>query len=175
MNKAFFIDKDGTLVDNSMYPDSLPKDDILENDVIGGLKAIKNKGYKIFIISNQPWIAKGLMTKKEVEKVFYSIVSQFKEIGVVIDGYYYCPHQSSDNCDCKKPKPGLILRAAKENNIDISKSYMVGDMENDVLAGRAAGVKTILVRTGNGKDFVSVIGDRVDIILNNVNEISKII
>jgi len=173
MKGAIFLDKDGTLVDNSKYPEVIPSDEILENDVIEGLKYLQNKGYRLIIVSNQPSIAKGRLTKEEIENIFKSVVSKLNEKGVIIDDYFYCPHQSSDNCMCKKPKPSMILEAAKKHDIDLLSSYIIGDMDADVLAGKNAGVKSILVMTGNGKDFVGKVN--ADYVIKNLNEINKVI
>ena len=175
MNKAFFIDKDGTLVDNSGYPKIIPTDKVLYSDVIGGLINIQKKEYKIIIFSNQPWVAKGRMSKEEVEEVFKNLIKKLSEKGIFVSDYFYCPHQSSDNCECKKPKPKMLFDAAKKHNIDLKESYTIGDMDDDIFAGINAGTKTILVKTGRGKDFVNDIGDKVDKILNNINEINSII
>ena len=173
MNKAFFIDKDGTLIDNSKYPEVVPTDELMEDDVLEGLKHIQSRGYKLIIISNQPCIAKRLKTKEEVEDIFKRIVSRLKEKGIYIDDYFYCPHQSSDNCDCKKPSPTLILQAAKKHNIDLSKSFIMGDMDADIIAGKNAGLKSILVLTGRGKDYKE--GVEADYTIKNTNEVKNII
>jgi len=172
MNKAFFIDKDGVIVDNSKYPDVIPTHKILKNKIIKGLKHIKNKGYKIIIISNQPWISKNRLSLEETHIIFKTLLIKLKNLEIEIDGYFFCPHQSSDNCECKKPSPKMILQAAKKHNIDLKNSFMVGDMRKDILAGKNAGTKTILVLTGRGKDFIN---NGEDYIIKNLNEIKKII
>lgn len=171
MRGAFFIDKDGTLVDNSGYPDIIPSDTILEQ-VVDGLKYIKNKGYKIIIVSNQPWIAKKRLTIEQVEQTFKSLINKLNEMGVSVDDYFYCPHQTSDNCECKKPKPKLVLEAAEKHNIDLNDSFFIGDMDADILLGKNLGIKTVLVLTGMGRNFQNV---GADYVLNNINEIQKII
>lgn len=173
MKRGIFLDKDGTLVDNSKYPEIIPSDKILEDEILEGLKYAQQKEYKLIIVSNQPFIAKGRLTKEETENIFKSVVSKLKEKGIIIDDYFYCPHQSSDNCSCKKPKPTLIFEAAKKHNIDLSKSFIVGDMDADILAGKNAGLKSVLVLTGNGKDFLGKVD--ADYVIKNLNEISKII
>jgi D-glycero-D-manno-heptose 1,7-bisphosphate phosphatase len=184
MNKAFFLDKDGTLVDNSNYPkkiptdkklglDFIPSDKLLEDDVIEGLKYIQKKGYKLFIVSNQPWITKGHLDIKEVESIFQNLVEKLRLQGIFIEEYFYCPHQTSDNCECKKPKPKMIFDAAKKYEINLDESYMVGDMDLDILTGQNAGTKTILVLTGCGKEFKNIA--KPTYILKNLNEIIKIL
>lgn len=172
MSGAFFIDKDGTLVDNSSYPPIIPCDEIMEEEVLEGLRYVKSKGYKIIIISNQPWVAKGKMAMEEVENIFRSLLEKLMKNGVEIDDYFYCPHQSSDNCDCKKPKPKLLIDAAKKHNIDLSQSFMVGDMDADVLLGKNAGIKSVLVKTGHGKEYLDI---GADYVLDNVNALRELV
>lgn len=173
MSKAIFIDKDGTVVDNSLYPTVIPSDQIMEDEVIEGLLYLQGKGFKLILVSNQPWISKGRLSKEQVKEVFESVVRKLGDFGVRINGYYYCPHQSSDSCECKKPKPKLIHDAAKEHTIDITKSYIIGDMASDIQAGKHAGLKTILVKTGRGKDFMDTTNP--DFVIENINKISEVI
>jgi D-glycero-D-manno-heptose 1,7-bisphosphate phosphatase len=170
MNKAIFLDKDGTIVENSCYP-KMPTDNILEGDIIDGLKFLQEKNYKLFIVSNQPWISKGHATKEQVDKIFESVVKQLASKGIKIEDINYCPHQSSDNCECKKGKPKIILDLAKKYNINLSHSFFIGDMGQDIEAGKNAGTKTILVLTGRGKDFVN---SNPDFIIKNINQIKEV-
>lgn len=171
--KAIFLDKDGVLVDNSNYPKIIPSDKILEKDILDGLKYMEEKGYFLYIISNQPWIAKKLLSFERVESIFQSITNQLKQKNILIKNYVFCPHQSSDNCECKKPKPKMILDLSVKYDLDLNNSYTIGDMEQDILAGKSAGTKTILVLTGNGKEFQN--NTEADYIIENLNEIKKII
>ncbi|MBU0457235.1 MAG: HAD-IIIA family hydrolase [Nanoarchaeota archaeon] len=173
MNKAFFIDKDGTLVDNSKYPYEIPSDNLLTSDVIEGLFYLKEKGYKLLIISNQSWIAKGRMTYNQVTEIFEKLLKKLNILGIKIDGYYFCPHKSSDNCNCRKPKTGLVMQAVKEHSLNLQESFFVGDMEDDILTGKNSKIKTILVKTGCGKDYFSKISP--DYTIKNINEIRKIV
>jgi len=173
MNKAVFLDKDGTLVDILGYPKIIPSDLLLQDDVIEGLRYIQNKGYKLFIVSNQPWIAKGRLKKTEVDQIFHNLIAKLKSKDIIIDEFVYCPHKLSNNCDCKKPGTKLILDLVKKHNIDISKSYFVGDMDNDINAGKNAGLKTILVLTGRGNDFKDKV--KPDYIIKNINSIKEVL
>jgi D-glycero-D-manno-heptose 1,7-bisphosphate phosphatase len=169
--RVFFLDKDGVLVDNSNYPPIIPSDNILEREILDGLKYIQEKGYKLIIISNQPWIAKGKRTQEEIEEIFINLKENFLSFGIKIDDYFYCPHQSSDNCECKKPKTGLIKKVLEKYQVDFTNSFMVGDMDLDILFGKNIGVKTILVLTGNGNDFKN---SNPDYIIKNLNCVNKI-
>lgn len=173
MYKAIFLDKDGTLVDNSGYPEIIPKDKLLEENILDGLRYMQEKEYKIFIFSNQSWIAKNMMSKYEVEQVFQNVVKKLKKQGIVIYNYFYCPHQKSDNCDCRKPKNKLILEAAKKHNLDLTKSYIVGDSDVDILAGKHSNMKTILVLTGRGKEFKDSV--QADYVINDLNAIKEVL
>jgi len=174
MKRAFFLDKDGVLVDNSDYPEIIPADKLLEEDIIEGLKYIQSKGYKLIIISNQPWIAKGRLTKEKAKEIFESVINKLKERGIFIDDYFYCPHRTSDNCDCKKPKNKLILDAAKKHDINLRESFSVGDMDKDTETGKNAGLKTILVLTGKVKpEYVGKV--KADFVIKNLNEVNKVI
>lgn len=171
--RAIFIDKDGVLVDNSGYPEIIPTDKLLENDILEGLKYIKKKAYKIIIVSNQPWIAKNRISFEKIISLFDSVVNQLKQKHIFIDDYVFCPHQTSDNCNCKKPKPKMILDMSKKYDIDLINSYMIGDMDLDILTGKSAGTKTVLVLTGKGKEYQEK--TNADYIIKNLNEIQRII
>ena len=173
MKKAIFLDKDGTLVDNSGYPDIIPSDKIYFEHTIEGLKRFQKAGYLLVIISNQSWISRGRLTKKEVDNIFSNIISQYLKKGVNIDGFYYCPHQESDDCNCRKPKTELLERAVKDFDINIKESFIIGDSEHDIIAGKSVGLTTCLVMTGRGKLYKSNV--KSDYKAGDVNEISEII
>lgn len=148
MNKAFFLDRDGLinkLVLDSYYDSvspSSPKDFHLYPGVGEAIRQIKEWGYKVIIVSNQPGIAKGQFTNSDLLAITAKMMKEVKEFGAKIDRVYYCIHKKEDNCMCRKPKPGLILRAAKDFDIDLSQSYMIGDSDTDIEAGRFAGCVT---------------------------------
>lgn len=171
LRKAIFLDKDGTLVDNSLYPVVIPSDKILKNEIVDGLLYLQKKGYVFIIISNQSWIAKGRMTMSEVEAVFRSVCLQLEAYGIFITAYYYCPHQRSDNCQCKKPKTYLVEKAALEHDLDLSQSFMIGDMDDDIVMGKAMGLKTVQVLTGKSMFRLESCADYVIQNINNVREV----
>jgi len=113
------------------------------------------------------------MSKDQTEQVFHSVSQKLKQHGIQISGFMYCPHQTSDNCDCKKPKPQLLHLAAKASNIDLSQSYMIGDMDFDIQAGKNANMKTILVLTGLGEQHKHLVSP--DHIINDVNGLKEIL
>ncbi|HEY0053914.1 MAG TPA: HAD family hydrolase [Pedobacter sp.] len=153
MNKAVFLDKDGTLVPDVPYNVN-PKLVSLERNSLDGLQLFHDSGYKLIVISNQSGIARGYFDKKKLSGVEDKIQQLLRVHNLKIDGFYYCPHDTDDVCDCRKPKPGLILKAAQDFNIDLAQSWMIGDILNDVEAGNRAGCKTILIDNGNETEWV---------------------
>ena len=153
--KAVFIDKDGTLVYDVPYnvnPDLV----VLQDGVPGAMKALKDAGFLLVLISNQSGIARGLFTENDLEPVKAKIQEELLPVGVQLDAFYFCPHHPCGHvdqynivCSCRKPKPGMLLQAAAALNIDLRQSWMVGDILDDVEAGNRAGCRTILIDNGN--------------------------
>lgn len=147
MNKlpAVFLDRDGVLNravihDGKPYPPSrLGELEILPGTLIT-LKRLADHGYCLIGVTNQPDVARGIQSRKTVETLNAELL-----IRLPVREIYVCYHDDSDNCDCRKPKPGLILRAAEKYGLDLSLSWMVGDRWKDIAAGQAAGLKTIFV------------------------------
>lgn len=159
MNKAVFIDKDGTLIQNVPYnvnPDLIK----LDKDAIFLLQQLQKHDYLLVVISNQAGVAKGYFEEKDLAKVNTRIAALLQEAGIEIDAFYYCPHHPDGviaeyavKCDCRKPAPGLLLQAASALEIDLSGSWMIGDILNDVEAGHRAGCKSIFYDCGNETDW----------------------
>jgi D,D-heptose 1,7-bisphosphate phosphatase len=158
---AVFLDRDGTINEEVGYLDRLEKLRIFPA-AFDAIRLINRSGMKTVVISNQSGVARGYFDEAFVETVHAGIQSLMQEQGARIDGFYWCPHHPTEGkepyrtaCACRKPEPGLIIRAAQELGIDLDRSYMVGDMLKDIEAGRRAGTKGILVQTGYGADFIS--------------------
>ena len=178
MEKAFFLDKDGTLTKYVIYSNPAKAREILEDEIIfdkvvDGLKYIQEKGYKLIIVSNQPWVSKGIVKNKDIDKLFKNLVKNLKKKGIHIDDYYFCPHSDIDNCKCRKPKSGMILDASRKHNIDLNQSYIVGDGYKDILAGEKAGLKTVFVLTGGANKLIKDIES--DYTLDSINSLKEII
>jgi D,D-heptose 1,7-bisphosphate phosphatase len=159
-NKAIFIDKDGTLIPDIPYNVN-PEQVTLQEGALEGLVQLQKAGYLLIIISNQSGVARGYFKEEALELVKHKIESLLAEKGVVLNGFYYCPHypnaaikEYAVECDCRKPQPGMLLKAARDLDIDLSRSWMIGDILNDVEAGKKAGCKTVLIDNGNEKDWV---------------------
>jgi len=172
MNKAIFLDKDGTLVDGSGYPEIIPADDLMKERVVRGLIKLKNQGFKLIIVSNQSWVSKGRLTKNDVENIFKSLINKLKKFEIEIDDYFYCPHKREENCNCKKPSTGMILEAVKKHNLDLSCSYMIGDSDDDILMAKKLNLKTVLVTTGLGNNFLGI---GADYVVEDINHFAEII
>lgn len=157
--RAIFIDKDGTLVEDipcNVNPSLLE----LTWQAGHGLQLLREMGYALIVMSNQPGVARGLFTEAALELLQHRLAEMLAQYGVVLDGFYYCPH-SPDGvinrytiaCTCRKPMPGMLFRAAREHGIDLRQSWMIGDILHDVEAGRRAGCRTILIDNGNETEW----------------------
>jgi D-glycero-D-manno-heptose 1,7-bisphosphate phosphatase len=155
MKRAIFLDRDGVVVKDVGCLRSSDQIEILDNVPVA-LKILKDAGFALFVVSNQTAISRGWATVQQVIKLNEEIFSIIcKAGGPQLDGFYFCPHHPNAtleeyrvDCNCRKPRAGLILKAAEENNIDLNGSFMVGDRITDIIAGSIAGCKTILVETG---------------------------
>jgi histidinol-phosphate phosphatase family protein len=154
-----FLDKDGTLIENVPYNVDL---DHVQLTWLAGpaLQIFQQMGYQLFVVSNQAGIAKGYFTEASLEPVQRRLGELLAQYGVILSGFYYCPHSPDGvinryaiNCTCRKPMPGMLQRAAHEHDIDLSRSWMIGDILHDVEAGRRAGCNTVLIDNGNETEW----------------------
>ena len=136
-----------------------PKDVHIFPDVPEALRKLKNCGYKLIVITNQSGIGRGFFNEKQYRAVEERVSALTGKS--VIDATYHCPHLPPDRCKCRKPAPGMILAAARNHDIDLAHSFFIGDKQSDIECGRNAGVKTILVRTGYGKETDERLADLV--------------
>jgi len=153
MNRAIFIDKDGTLIKDVPYNVNPALIDF-EDYAFESLYLLQQQGYYLILVSNQPGIALGYFKEEDLKAVEEKIKNSLLQNNVRLNGFYYCPHASGDNCNCRKPKPGLLFKAAEDFEIDLSKSWMIGDILNDVEAGRVSDCKTILIDNGNETEWI---------------------
>lgn len=158
---AIFIDKDGTLVWN--YPYNADPDKVhLMPGVSDGLPLLKALGFKLIIVTNQPGIAQGYYEESALVPIYQKLQNLCTPIGAALDGFYYCPHHPEaqrdayrQTCACRKPKPGMLLRAAKDHEIDLESSWMIGDILDDVEAGRRAGCLSVFLDHGHETQWVT--------------------
>ena len=147
---AVFLDRDGTINEEMGYINH-PSRFVLLPRTVAAIKRLNDTGVKVVVVTNQSGAARGYFPSSLVEEVHARLRSLLAAAGVHLDGIYTCLHSPQDGCACRKPQPSLILQAARELNIDLSRSYVVGDRHNDIQTGANAGVKGILVLTGYGR------------------------
>ena len=150
MSKIILFDRDGTLIVDppDLRVDSLEKVRLFP-DAITALHKLAKHGYDIIMITNQAGIAEGRLTTEEFTEINDTVVSLLQASGIKVLKTYMCPHGPNDNCSCKKPKPKLLNDALRDYGINPAETYMIGDRQSDISAGINAGVKAILVETGN--------------------------
>jgi len=151
--KAVFIDKDGTLI-HDVPCNTDPGQVRLTAGAGRTLRILKLAGHKLIVISNQPGIAGKRFKAQDLLAVNRRIQTLLAPYGVAMDAFYYCPHGPEDGCQCRKPRPGMILRAAEEHAVDLRQSWMIGDILHDVEAGNRAGCHTIHFDNGNETEWV---------------------
>ena len=150
------MDRDGTLIEEVWYLDRLDRLDVFPYSV-DAVRLLNRAGFAVVVITNQSGVARGYFDEAFVDTVHARLTTRFDRGGAHIDAFYYCPHLPDGAvaayrqvCDCRKPRPGLLQRAARELQLDPRRSFVVGDRSNDVEAGTAFGAATVLVRTGYG-------------------------
>jgi histidinol-phosphate phosphatase family domain/HAD-superfamily hydrolase, subfamily IIIA len=159
-NTAVFLDRDGTINEEVGYLDSLDKFKIIPC-AYEAIKLINESGMKAVVISNQAGVARGLFTEDFVKKINKHLQAALRQKKAHIDNFYYCPHHPTEGiepylkvCNCRKPAPGMLLQAAHDLDIDLTRSYLVGDRFRDMEAAKKVGVKGILVKTGYGQELL---------------------
>jgi D-glycero-D-manno-heptose 1,7-bisphosphate phosphatase len=140
MTKAIFFDRDNTLIYDSGYIHK-PEDVVVLESVPEALLLAKSKGFLLIVVSNQSGIGRGYFSENEFHKVNRRIDEILLSYGVKIDAYYFCPHRPDEGCRCRKPEPGMVERASRDFNIDLRRSYVIGDKDIDVELARKAGCR----------------------------------
>lgn len=182
MDRAVFLDRDGVIIQEPPHyayrPDQLKFIPKAEE----AIRLLNKNKFKVVIVSNQAGISRGYYLEKDTILFHQLIKEELGLYGAKIDAIYYCPHHPEAkiikyriDCDCRKPKHGMLKKAEKELGIDLRISYMVGDKKSDIDAGNAAGCRTILVLTGHGKDEIKIKDIRCDHIANNLFDAVKYI
>jgi len=171
MRAAIFLDKDGVLVNDDGFPQVIPRDAVLLDNTVAGLRAFQRAGYALVIVSNQGWIATGKMAVPEADDIFRSVREQYAANGVMIDAHYYCPHGKREQCACRKPNTGMLERAIIEHGLRKDGSFMVGDMPTDILLARRFDLGAVLVR----KPGAQYAGPTPDYEVPSVNAFARIL
>lgn len=159
MNKAVFLDKDGTIVRDVSYNADPDKIELLPG-VGTGLRALQKEGYRLIVITNQSGIARGYFSIEQFKTARGRLEELLADEGVRLEDLFYCPHypagiiaEFAQTCLCRKPRPGMIFEAARKHSIDLPHSWMIGDILHDIEAGYKAGCKTILIDNGNETEW----------------------
>ncbi len=155
---AVFLDRDGTINEEQNYLHRI-EDFRFIAGAPEAIKELNRAGYLVLVVTNQSGVARGYFSLQDVEALHQHLTQRLAEAGAHIDGFYVCPHHPTAGegglrcvCSCRKGEPGLLLQAAREHGINLSRSYMVGDKEADIEAGEKAGCSSLLVLTGYGKE-----------------------
>lgn len=159
MDRVVFLDRDGTINVEKKYLYK-PEDFEFIEGTQEAIRLLNEAGYKVVVITNQAGVARGYYTEEDVDRLHRYINKRLAESGAHIDAFYYCPHHPENGigkyqiaCDCRKPKIGMFLQAEKLFDIDKGNSWMIGDKLIDIEAGKNYGVRTVLVRTGYGREM----------------------
>jgi len=147
---AVFLDRDGTINEEVGYLNHISRLRLLPG-VAEALKLLKNAGFKLIVITNQSGVARGYFPLSLVDEVHKEIQKRLRRRGVQIDDFFVCLHSPDEGCNCRKPKPGLVLEAVKQHGILLEKSYVIGDKAVDLELAQNLGIKGILVLTGYGR------------------------
>ena len=180
MNKAIFLDRDGTINIDKEYVYKV-EDFEFEKGAIEGLKILQKLGHQLIIVTGQSGIGRGKYSEEDYHRFMDHMYLQLARHNILIDGEYFCPHHPEKgleeykiDCNCRKPKTGMLEKAVKEFNINLNESWLIGDKTDDIEMGRRAGCKTILVKTGKaGKDGNYRV--KPDYVAENLLEVARII
>jgi D-glycero-D-manno-heptose 1,7-bisphosphate phosphatase len=151
MSKAAFLDRDGVIFEKAPGDQYITRWEEVRflPRVADGIVLLNRAGFRLIVVSNQRCVAKGLVTKAALDAMHWRMCESLARAGARIDAVYYCPHEKDPPCRCRKPQPGMLLEAARIHGVDLSQSWMVGDSDSDVEAGKSAGCKTVrLARPG---------------------------
>ena len=178
LRPAVFLDRDGTLIEEAGYLDRLERL-VFYPYTVDAVRVLNRAGLAVVIVTNQAGVARGIFRETFVAEAHAHIAARLARGGARVDAFYYCPHHPEASvqeyrmsCDCRKPGPGMLLRAAADLDIDLTRSFMVGDRWHDLQAGRAVGARNVLVRTGYGRteEALPTKGIDADAIVNNIME-----
>ena len=170
--KTIFLDRDGVINKEKNYLYKIESFEFI-NGVFYACQYLEDLNYKIIIITNQSGISRGYYTESDFQKLTKWMLGQFNNNNIDILDVIHCPHLPSDFCDCRKPKPGMLLSAKTKHNIDMENSWMIGDKENDIQAAHNAGIRnTILVKSGHEIDELN---SNSKFILNSIKDIHEVI
>ncbi len=160
--RAIFLDRDGVICENrSDHVKSWAEFQFLPG-VKDSLIALNQLGWPIVVVTNQAAIHRGIISADVVEEINQRMVAEIVASGGRIDRVIYCPHRPDEQCQCRKPQPGMLYQAAHDMGLDLARSYLIGDAASDILAGQRAGCQTCLVLTGRGREQLALLPDKME-------------
>lgn len=152
--KTVFLDRDGVInrnPPNKGYVRKWSEFAFIPN-ARKAIRELTESGYRIIVITNQSGVGRGLYSEEDVADIHSRMVAEISKAGGTIEAVYYCPHRPDAGCECRKPKPGMLIRAAREHDIELSNAYLIGDFSTDIEVGQRVGATTFLVLTGLGQE-----------------------
>jgi D-glycero-D-manno-heptose 1,7-bisphosphate phosphatase len=155
--RGAFVDRDGVLIEDRGYAYRL-QDCVLLPGAAAALRALRDAGYKVVVVTNQSGIARGYFDHARLQAIHERLHELLGAAGVELDGIFVCPHGPDDGCPCRKPREGMVVSAARELGFRPELGFMIGDKSCDIALGRRVGAKTLLVRTGHGAETASELG-----------------
>lgn len=173
-HRAVLLDRDGTVIEDRYYL-SDPDQVVLLPRVGAALRALRELGLRLLVVTNQSAIGRGMFDVKRLEEIHASMQRLLAEEGVVLDGIYVCPHTPDDGCACRKPRPGLMTQVARDVHLDPSQCFVIGDKTCDTEFGRAIGAATLLVKTGYGAQLADQGVESADYIVDDLSAAVPII
>jgi D-glycero-D-manno-heptose 1,7-bisphosphate phosphatase len=164
---AVFLDRDGTIIEEVSYLDSVERMKLIARSA-EAITILNEYGFKTVVITNQSGVARGYFSESRLEEIHDELVRRLRNYGAILDAVYYCPHHPTEGslpyrkiCSCRKPAPGLFLKAAKELGLDLFSSYAVGDRFADLECGQQVGAQGVLVLTGYGKTEIDSLQEKL--------------
>ena len=174
MRRFVLLDRDGTInVDRQYLSD--PADLELLPNAAAGLRQFRSMGLGMIVVTNQSAINRGYFDTSRLEAIHQRLFSMLRDEGVELDGIYFCPHTPDDECNCRKPQPGLALRAASDHSFDPALSFVVGDKPSDIELGKTIGARTLLVHTGYGAESGRHPSTKPDFVVADLLEAAEVI
>jgi histidinol-phosphate phosphatase family protein len=158
--KAIFVDRDGVIGENRDDYVKTWEDFTFLPGVFKPLRCLAQRAIPVIVVSNQSAVGRGLVSQDAVDEINQHMAEEIKANGGAIEAIYTCPHRPEDDCECRKPRPGLLLKAAQQCNISLKHSYLIGDAVSDVEAALAAGCQPVLVLTGRGSKQALLLAER---------------
>jgi D-glycero-D-manno-heptose 1,7-bisphosphate phosphatase len=174
VKRAVFLARDGTLLEEGNYVDRLDRL-VFFPYTVDAVRALNEADFAVVVVTNQSGVARGMYPESFVGEAHRHIDERLHAGGARVDAYYYCPHHPEgivaelrQDCECRKPRPGQLRQAAADLNLDLMRSFMVGDRWKDIEAGKAVGARTVLVRTGYGRTAEDANPDNDTVVVDNL-------